>query len=63
MLEMTLYDRTGSGYSVTRRADPRFAAVIDEALHGMTSVANIGADAGSDEPPHSTPWWRWSRVV
>jgi hypothetical protein len=47
------YDRTGHTYSRTRQADPRVAAVIDEALLGMTSVANIGAGAGSYEPAHT----------
>lgn len=45
------YDRTGRTYSLTRRPDPRIAAVIAQALHGMATVANIGAGAGSYEPP------------
>ena len=44
---MSSYDRTGSTYSMTRRPDPRVAAAIDEALQGVTSVANIGAGTGS----------------
>jgi SAM-dependent methyltransferase len=63
MVQMALYDRTGSGYSVTRRPDPRFAAVIDEALHGMASVANIGAGTGSYEPPQTVVAVEPSRVM
>ncbi|MFC9995225.1 class I SAM-dependent methyltransferase [Nocardia sp. NPDC127526] len=51
--EQARYDRTGQTYSHTRRADPRIAAVIDEALRGTTTVANIGAGAGSYEPGHT----------
>jgi SAM-dependent methyltransferase len=47
---MTLYDRTGSSYSLARQPDPRIAEVIGRALNGMTSVANIGAGSGSYEP-------------
>lgn len=47
---MTTYDRTGGTYSTTRRADPRIAAMIDDALIGMRSVVNVGAGAGSYEP-------------
>lgn len=47
---MTLYDRTGATYSRTRRPDPRISEVIRRALHGVVSVANIGAGAGSYEP-------------
>lgn len=57
------YDRTGRGYSRTRRADPRVAAVIDEALLDMTSVANIGAGAGSYEPAHTLLAVEPSRVM
>jgi SAM-dependent methyltransferase len=44
------YDRTGQTYSRTRRPDPRVAAVINEALRGAATVANIGAGTGSYEP-------------
>ena len=47
---MPRYDLTGVTYSHTRRADPRIAAAIDHALAGATSVANVGAGAGSYEP-------------
>ncbi|WP_445161270.1 class I SAM-dependent methyltransferase [Mycobacterium sp. Dal123C01] len=57
------YDRTGRTYSRTRQADPRVVAVIDEALLGMTSVANIGAGAGSYEPAHTVVAVEPSRVM
>ena len=44
------YDRTGRSYSRARRPDPRIAAVINDALLGMATVANIGAGTGSYEP-------------
>ena len=44
------YDRTGATYSQTRRADPRIAKLIADALAGTESVANIGAGSGSYEP-------------
>ncbi|ORW07469.1 class I SAM-dependent methyltransferase [Mycobacterium kyorinense] len=47
------YDRVGQSYSATRQPDPRIAAAIDEALQGMATVANIGAGAGSYEPPNT----------
>jgi SAM-dependent methyltransferase len=60
---MSSYDRTGSTYSMTRRPDPRVAAVIDEALQGVTSVANIGAGTGSYETPHTVVAVEPSRVM
>jgi Methyltransferase domain len=47
--EMT-YDRLGGGYANTRRADPRIAKRIEDALGDARSVVNIGAGAGSYEP-------------
>ena len=47
---MTTYDRTGQGYAVVRRADPRIAARVEAALGGARSVLNVGAGAGSYEP-------------
>jgi SAM-dependent methyltransferase len=44
------YDRIGSGYAARRRADPRLAAVIWEALGDADSIVNVGAGAGSYEP-------------
>jgi SAM-dependent methyltransferase len=45
------YDRMGRGYSDVRRADPRFEAAIWAALGDARSVLNVGAGAGSYEPP------------
>lgn len=50
----TIYDRIGSGYSATRRPDPRIANRIMEALGDSTSVVNIGAGAGAYEPEDRT---------
>jgi SAM-dependent methyltransferase len=44
------YDRIGGGYNRHRRADPRIAARIEEALGDARSVLNVGAGAGSYEP-------------
>jgi SAM-dependent methyltransferase len=44
------YDRTGLGYTRTRRADPRIAARIHAALGDARTVLNVGAGAGSYEP-------------
>lgn len=45
------YDRIGRGYSNHRRADRQIAARIEAALGGARSVLNVGAGAGSYEPP------------
>lgn len=45
------YDTLGVGYATRRRTDPRVAALIGRALAGCTSVLNVGAGAGSYEPP------------
>lgn len=45
------YDRIGVGYREHRRGDPRIAARIEEALGEARSVVNVGAGAGSYEPP------------
>ncbi|HVF32328.1 MAG TPA: methyltransferase domain-containing protein [Acidimicrobiales bacterium] len=47
----SLYDGLGAGYAGLRRADPRIDAQIRAALGGVTSVVNVGAGAGSYEPP------------
>ncbi len=60
---MACYDQTGSTYSLTRRPDPRIAAVIDRALHDAASVANIGAGAGSYEPSQTVVAVEPSRVM
>jgi SAM-dependent methyltransferase len=44
------YDQIGAGYAATRRADPRLATMIREAVGSASSVLNIGAGAGSYEP-------------
>jgi SAM-dependent methyltransferase len=46
----TRYDEIGLGYSRTRRADPRLAAVIERGLGAARTVVNVGAGAGSYEP-------------
>src|SRR5580765_1793667 len=51
---MALYDSIGRGYAALRRPDPRIAAAIDAALGDAVSVVNIGAGAGSYEPPGRT---------
>jgi SAM-dependent methyltransferase len=44
------YDRIGIDYSNLRKADPRIAAAIAEALGPARTVLNVGAGAGSYEP-------------
>jgi SAM-dependent methyltransferase len=46
-----VYDRIGTGYARTRRPDPRLAAALWEALGDARTVVNVGAGAGSYEPP------------
>jgi SAM-dependent methyltransferase len=48
--ERPLYDRLGVGYTEVRRADPRIAAAIDDALGDAVTVVNVGAGAGAYEP-------------
>jgi hypothetical protein len=50
---LSRYDRAGQTYSLTRQPDPRIRAVIEQALHGMVTVANIGAGTGSYEPSNT----------
>jgi SAM-dependent methyltransferase len=45
------YDTIGRTYTRTRQTDPRVAAQIAVALGDATSVLNVGAGAGSYEPP------------
>ncbi len=47
----TRYDAIGAEYAVTRREDPRIAALIHAALGGARTIVNVGAGAGSYEPP------------
>ena len=49
-----LYDTIGTGYANLRRADPRIADAIAKALGDAQTVINIGAGAGSYEPPGRT---------
>jgi SAM-dependent methyltransferase len=44
------YDRIGVSYASTRRADPRIAAAIHDALGDARTVLNVGAGAGNYEP-------------
>jgi SAM-dependent methyltransferase len=44
------YERHGRTYASHRRADPRIAARIHEALGDARTVLNVGAGAGSYEP-------------
>jgi SAM-dependent methyltransferase len=46
-----IYDRIGSGYTGTRRPDPRIAAAIGAALGDARTLVNVGAGAGAYEPP------------
>lgn len=45
------YAALGVAYSARRRPDPRISALIRAALDGARTVVNIGAGAGSYEPP------------
>lgn len=47
----TLYERIGRGYAELRRPEPRIAARLEAALGSARSVVNVGAGAGSYEPP------------
>lgn len=44
------YEDRGRGYSLGRRADPRFEARIHAALGDARTVLNVGAGTGSYEP-------------
>lgn len=50
-VEPALYDQIGRTYSATRRADPRVARVIWDALGDARTVLNVGAGTGAYEPP------------
>jgi SAM-dependent methyltransferase len=50
---VVVYDKIGTTYAVTRRPDPRIGALIGAALSDARSVINIGAGAGSYEPPRT----------
>jgi SAM-dependent methyltransferase len=51
---MALYDRIGRSYAAFRRPDRRIASAIDAALGDAHRVVNVGAGAGSYEPPGRT---------
>jgi SAM-dependent methyltransferase len=51
-MNRALYDRIGVGYAARRCPDPRIAARIDAALGSCHRVLNVGAGAGSYEPPN-----------
>jgi SAM-dependent methyltransferase len=48
---MAIYDEIGAGYAATRRPDPRIADRVTRALGDSSSIVNVGAGAGSYEPP------------
>jgi SAM-dependent methyltransferase len=45
------YERGGRAYATIRRTDPRIAALVHTALGPARTVLNVGAGAGSYEPP------------
>jgi len=45
-----VYDTIGQGYTTHRRPDPRWAALIADALGPARRVLNVGAGTGSYEP-------------
>ncbi|MET7485943.1 methyltransferase domain-containing protein [Streptomyces sp. NPDC005538] len=50
---MTAYNSIGATYSYVRRPDPRIAGAIRKALGDAGTVINVGAGAGSYEPPQT----------
>lgn len=44
------YDTIGRFYATRRRADPRVAAALRDALGGAERIVNVGAGSGSYEP-------------
>jgi SAM-dependent methyltransferase len=57
------YDRAGRTYSATRQPDPRIGVLVDRALQGMATVANIGAGTGSYEPSNTVVAVEPSKVM
>ncbi len=47
------YDRIGATYTATRRPDPRIRDAIWAAIGDAETVVNVGAGAGSYEPPQT----------
>jgi SAM-dependent methyltransferase len=52
--EAILYDSIGIGYAQRRQADPRIFAAVRSALGDARRIVNVGAGAGSYEPPDVT---------
>jgi SAM-dependent methyltransferase len=50
---VALYDRIGQTYRTTRQPDPRIGALIAAQLEDAASIVNVGAGAGSYEPPQT----------
>jgi SAM-dependent methyltransferase len=50
IIQGALYDRIGHNYGAIRRADPRLAEPIWQALGDARTVVNVGAGTGSYEP-------------
>ena len=50
-MSQAVYDTIGRTYTSARRADPRIQAAIWSALGDARTVVNVGAGAGSYEPP------------
>jgi hypothetical protein len=55
MSSAPLYDSIGTGYTVTRRTEPRIAAQVWAALGDARTVLNVGAGTGSYEPAGRPP--------
>ncbi|GGW99886.1 methyltransferase type 11 [Streptomyces malachitofuscus] len=60
---MATYDTLGTTYARTRQPDPRIAAQIHAALGDAADVINVGAGAGSYEPPETVLAVEPSRVM
>lgn len=45
-----VYDTIGVGYATQRRADPRIASQIDDAIGDTSRLLNVGAGTGNYEP-------------
>lgn len=60
---MAVYDTLGTTYARTRRPDPRIAARIQAALGDAEDVIDVGAGAGSYEPPRTTLAVEPSRIM
>ena len=50
MSDRDLYDRISTGYAEARRADPRLARRLHDALGDADTVLNVGAGSGNYEP-------------